>query len=168
MVRVHKSMKRFFIFLACLTVPVTALAADDESCLPVRQAITKMIEAPAYSIYPVRSGVRSRTPSLEVGNDGVFVTEKGQRKKIGERDTFRIQMKKIMGAESLTGCKNTTKERVDRVNTIVYGYLSREGPERVWIGAEDGRVYRIRNGQGEATKTTAVVYQDATEDITAP
>ena len=151
-------MTRIFSFLACMILTTSAMAADDKSCLPVRQAIEKMIEAPAYAVYPVRSGIRSRTPSLEVGSDGVFVMEGKERKKIGDRDTFRIQMKKIMSAESLTGCQVVSKERVDRINTVVYSYLSREGLERVWIGEDDGRVYRIRNGQGQATKTTAVVY----------
>lgn len=154
-------MKRLVFLLGGLMAAFPAVSAetnDDEACVPVRQAIIKMIESPAYAVYPVVDGVRSRTPSLDVSAKGVYVTEKRARKKIGERETFRLQMKKIMESESMTGCKVVSQERVDRVKTIVYGYLSREGPERVWIGAEDGKIYRIRNGQGDAARTTAVIY----------
>lgn len=150
-----------FLWQACLNGP----AAADDTCNTIFDSYTRLSEVPGYRQTVTLKGAVI-AEQVMVGND--LYSKDGDawsKQSIGEGTRKALQTSLMPTAEALRDCAAGAVEPVDNVQARQYSYsmppvngVGDLGPQRVWIGEEDGLPHRLVS-EKQGTETS-VRYND--------
>ncbi len=124
-----------------------AASAADASCAPVKQAVMKMAQAPSFTMVELAKGTAG---NMKVVGDstGIYGDDGKSRAKLGERADFVAKIQKSIDEETFAKCKVARSDKIGGKAVTVYTYntgASGTKKETMWVGKDDGRVYRVED-----------------------
>lgn len=154
-------MNRFLSGLVLLCqVCLTGPALADETCKTIFDSYTRLSEAPGYrQTVSLKGAVIAE--QVMVGND--LYSKDGDtwsKQSLGEGTRKALQTSIMPAADALRNCTAGAVEPVDDVQARQYSYsmppvngVGDLGPQRVWIGEDDGLPHRlVSEKQGTETR----------------
>ncbi len=121
-------------------------AAADASCAPVKEAVIKMAQAPAFTMTEMAKG-QPGTMKVVGDSTGIYGDDGKERAKLGERAEFVEKIQQSINSEKFSKCKVSKSDTINGKPMTVYAYItgSANRKETMWIGKDDGRVYRVED-----------------------
>lgn len=135
----------------------TTAARADSSCDAVKQAISKMANAPSFTMTQLVNGKPG--PVKVIGDaNGIHGDDGKKRERIGERADFVKKMQQSLDTANFSKCKIVRSDTIEGKAMNVYTYATGPGKsETMWVGKKDGRAYRAEDNEKNGMIAT---YQD--------